>query len=84
MIAPSNFHPPPSRRKICKNASDRTSNRPSAVTTTMLSGNPALFSAVTILANASPCNDANRNAVPAGSSAKTNRTAPWHNPQCPS
>src|SRR5271167_1182089 len=82
--AASTLHPPPNRRKICKNAADRTSNSPSRVNTTTLSGNPTRRSSATRAKNVEPCSGANRNASPPRSCFKTNFTARWHSPQCPS
>jgi hypothetical protein len=68
-------HPPPDRRKICKNAADRTSSSPSRVNTTTLSGNPARRPTSTRAKNVSPCSGANRNTLPPRSCFNTNFTA---------
>ena len=68
-------HPPPNLRKICKNAADRSSNSPSRVNTTTLSGNPTRRPASTRAKKVSPCSGANRNARPPGSCLNTNFTA---------
>src|ERR1700677_4016507 len=76
--------PPPNTQKKFKNHRERSNNPPPRVKTPTLSGKPSRRSSPTRATNVSPCSGANRNAVPPVSSARINRTARWHKPQCPS